>query len=214
MRRIASLILVFIFAICCLTGCYEDESDKLAQVQGTWLSEEMLDKESRIDILQNMLPHDEAVALCGDIPLSFIYAMEFKMDKTYQMYCDVGRTKAQIEEYCEEIMETLYRERLSLVSIYGNRVENMSDNEFYNAYASMYDLKSKEEWIDMVVETWFDYDAMGEPYEQGTFNMGIGKIYFYTDKGDVGGSSTYEIDSDGNLSLQFLDGIHTFSRPN
>ncbi len=68
--------------------------------------------------------------------------------------------------------------------------------------------------LDMVVETWFDYDAMGEPYEQGTFNMGIGKIYFYTDKGDVGGSSTYEIDSDGNLSLQFLDGIHTFSRPN
>ena len=112
-------------------------------------------------------------------------------------------------------MDTLYQERESLVSIFGDGVQEMNDSEFFEAYASLYDLQSKDELITFFVETLYDYDNMAEPAEEGTYWMANHRIYF---KNSVENSEThytsYEIDSDGQLILQYSDGPRTFFRPN
>lgn len=215
MKRIAVLLLVICLLSLCLASCYMDESSKYAQIQGTWLSEQHMDENTKLQILENIVCCEEGIAVCSDIPLSYYDAFDFKMDRTYQMYCDAIRTKAQIQEYCENVIDTLYRERSSLVSIFGDGVQEMNDSEFFEAYASLYNLQSKDELVTFFVEALYDYDKMAETVEEGTYWMANHRIYF---KDSAENSEThytsYEIDSDGQLILQYSDGPRTFFRPN
>lgn len=215
MKRIVLLLLAVCLLSLCLTGCYEDEESKYAQIQGTWLLEQHMDEDSKLQILNSIVCCEEGIAVCLDIPLSYFDALQFKMDKTYLKYCDAGRTKVKIQEYCTEVLDRLYRERESLVSIFGDRVQDMNDNEFFEAYASMYDLQSKDELITFFVEGLFNYDKMAEPTEEGTYWIANHNIYT---KSKTEGNEVfyfpYEIDSDGQLTLQYSDGTYVFFRPN
>ena len=207
MKMYVSLALVAVLLVSLLAGCGLAKDDVL----GTWTTVKADTRDEAMGLLENIEAYEEEIALADVDSLEYVKILKFRTDGTYSFGYDVDGTKACVREFYESYFDALYEGRVTLEAAYGESFAEMSQAEFRQFFAMIYGYTDYIEMVDDFAEIAYDYDALEEPFETGTFQVDFDEIWFLMD-GDLQEESAGAKLEDGRLTLTYIDGVETYTK--
>lgn len=207
MKKYVSLALVAVLLVSLLAGCGLAKDDVL----GTWTTVKADTRDEAMGLLENIEAYEEEIALADVDSLEYVKILKFRTDGTYSFGYDVDGTKACVREFYESYFDALYEGRVTLEEAYGESFAEMSQAEFRQFFAMLYGYTDYIEMLDDFAEIAYDYDALEEPFETGTFRVDFDEIWFLMD-GDLQEESAGAELEDGRLTLTYIDGVETYTK--
>lgn len=201
------LILVLTLAMALLCGCGGGVSAE--ELAGEWNMTIPCPQEDATYLLDSMDLYAEERAFVDLGSLNYVLAANFTADGSYSFVYDVEANKASVRAFYEGVMTALYDNRAELTSVYGDEVVDMTREEFDQFYADAYGMASIEVLMNNLVEYAYDYDALGEPLEEGTFTI-VGSNLMCTVDGETS-SIGFKLEGD-TLTLTYVDGEEVYTR--
>lgn len=173
--------------------------DKLA---GTYVTEEQFDAADVEELLADYDFYTEEIALVDLDGLYINKYVQFTEDKTYTFYYDVDTFKARVEDMFRDAFADMYAGRSQLSAVYETDMAAMSEAEFQSFYAGLYNQATFEDLISILTRDAYNYSALEEDTEIGTFTIDDGKILCTIQGTYTAESMGYEL-KDGTLTLHF-----------
>lgn len=209
MRRFIALAMM-LAVLCSFCGC-QTQSDKVAELTGTWETVGYFSAESVEELLVSLDLYEEEIALLDMGSMGIVDVIRFSEDKTYTITTDVDKTLALVEAYYRDAFATLYANRDKLAACYEDDLMPMSEEAFYQYYAAMYGVMNFDALIDTFVYSTTDAEVLTEDTENGTFRIFGPKIYFTMEGTDVEEYVDYTISGD-TLSISYEDGVVEYTK--
>lgn len=209
MKKIVVVLLALTLCVGMLAGCQSNEERK-AQLVGTWKME-IPDTENPQALLDLLALLAEEIELVDMAELTDTLCVEFNMDGTYRFYYDIQASKDSVRAFYEDIFMDLYEGRSSLNAAYEMEFDAMSQEEFMQFQASIYEVESMEQLLDDLTEGYFDYDALNANMESGTYTINGTKIFCDAEGTDSDGNVKYSIEGD-QLTLIYIDTTQVFTK--
>lgn len=187
-------------------------NDKIDQLAGVYTTLEdntdgVQDLLSLVDLAQ------EELALTGGVELKLVKLVEFTQNRDYRFSYDAEQSKQQVRAMYADALDAIYQGRATLTALYGDEIATATQEEFQQFYAELYSLTSYDELLDALADNAFDYDALSEDYETGTYTI-EGKKILCTITGESEAEYLeYKLDGD-TLTLTYSDMVETYTRAN
>lgn len=206
-KRVMVLCLCVVLMAGVLCGC-EGGKEKLL---GTWY---LLngDTQKQADYLLEIVDlFPEELELIEPESLQLVKIVEFREDNTYRFAVDSEASQKGVREFYADMFDQLYNGREALSAVYEEDLAAMSQEEFQAFYASVYGESDFDALLESMTQSAYDYEAMGEDFETGTYRV-IGSKILCT----ITGQSTeesLEYELEGNvLTLVYLDGQEIYEK--
>lgn len=187
-------------------------NDKIDQLAGVYTTLEdntdgVQDLLSLVDLAQ------EELALTSGVELKLVKLVEFTQNRDYRFSYDAEQSKQQVRAMYADALDAIYQGRTTLTALYGDEIATATQEEFQQFYAELYRLTSYDELLDALADNAFDYDALSEDYETGTYTI-EGKKILCTITGESEAEYLeYKLDGD-TLTLTYSDMVETYTRAN
>lgn len=203
------LILVLTLVMAMLCGCGGGISAE--DLAGEWTMTVTSLEEDVIYLMDSMDLYEEERAFVDMGSMNDVLTATFGADGSYSFVYDVEANKACVRAFYEGIITALYDNRAELVELYGEEVVDMTREAFDQFYAEAYGMTDMATLMDELVEYAYDYEALAEPIEVGTFTI-VGSNLMCTIEGESEvGSIGFKLDGD-TLTLTYSDGEEVYTR--
>lgn len=203
------IILALTLAIVLLTGCGGGVT--AADLAGDWHMTIPCPQEDATYLLDAMDLYAEERTFVDLGSLDYVLKATFAEDGSYSFVYDVEANKVCVREFYEGVMTALYDNRAELTGLYGEEVTAMTRDEFNQFYADIYSVASYEFLMTNLVDYAYDYEALGEPIEVGTFKIVGSNLMCEPTDGNEAGSIGFQLDGD-TLTLSYSDGDEVYTR--
>lgn len=204
-RSALALLLVVVLLCGCGAGV------KMEDLTGKWEMKSQSPEDEVIYMLDALDLYAEERALVDMGSLNNVLIAEFGTDGSYSFTYDVEANKECVREFYQGVMDALYEGRATLGSAYGIDMEPLTREEFNQFYVEVYGVASYEFLLDRFVENAYDYEALAEPVETGTFKI-VGDTLMCTITGeDSAAGMGCELSGD-TLKLIYTDGEEVYTR--
>lgn len=185
-------------------------NDKIDQLAGVYTT-----LEDNTDGVQDLLSlidlSQEELALTGGVELKIVKLVEFNQNRDYRFSYDAEQSKQQVRAMYADALDAIYQGRATLTALYGDEITTVTQEEFQQLYAELYSLNSYDELLDAFADNAFDYDALSEDDETGTYTI-EGKKILCTITGESKAEYLeYKLDGD-TLTLTYSDMVETYTR--
>ena len=210
MKKYVSLALVAVLLVSLLAGCSLFGLSK-EDVLGTWVTVKSDTQEEAMGLLENIDAYEEEIALADVNCLEYVKIVEFREGGTYYFRYDVEGTKACVREFYETYFDALYEGRATLEEVYGEDFVSMSQAEFRQYFAGIYGFVDYIEMLDNFAEIAYDYEALEEPMETGTYTV-EGDQILTTISGEHKEEAMGAELEDGVLTLTYVDGVEVYTK--
>lgn len=210
MKKITALILTIVVLAGLLCGC-ESTQEKMEALSGTWYRVTEDTEEQAQILLENIDLYEEELALVDLTTLTYVKIVEFNMDNTYRFAYDVEGTKDCVRTFYNDCFAQIYEGRAVLNEVYGEDFSMMSEEAFQQFYAELYEYADYEALIDAFVENAYDYEALAEDIESGTYNIKSNKINCTITGETEQEYLVYSIE-DNVLTLTYSDAVEAYFR--
>lgn len=212
LTRVVLLLLAAAMTMGLLSACQSTQA-KIEALSGTWTMVEADTEEQALALLENIDLYEEEIAHVDLTSLQYVQLVEFTTDKTYRFAYDVEGTKACVREFFTGAFDALYENRASLNETYALEFDAMTQEEFQQFYAELYDVADFATLMDEITEGAYDYEALGEDWETGTYDIVRDQI-LCTITGETEAESLgYSIDGDV-LVLVYSNATETYTKAN
>ncbi len=211
MKKVQKLLaLVLAMALLAgLSGC-ELGNGKMEALVGRWEFTMTDSQEQAVQLLELSDFYPEEISICKGVALKSVKVVEFSADGTYAFSFDVEKTKACVRAFYAECFQLLYAQRDSLSASYETDFSAMSQEEFFQMYAQMYEQQSMDALLDLLAENAYAYEELVR-YETGTFRVLGKQIRCNAEGGDEAETMGYALDGD-QLTLEYIDGEEVYQR--
>lgn len=208
--KILSLVMAALMIAALFCGC-ESEEKKIEALAGTWYMTTSDPESEAMTLLENFDFYAEEIACVDLTTLESVKIVKFTTEKTYLFAYDAAGTEACTRAFFEGAFDAMYENRASLSSLYDVDFESASKEEFLQFYADLYGAADYSELVDALVDNSYDFDALSEPWEEGTYSI-EGGIIAMTILGESAAETLkYSIEGD-TLTLTYADGVEVYSR--
>ena len=194
---------------------------KIDELSGTWQTT----RSSEIqwfDVLEQFDFYEEEIQIIKDSKPSYIsvlggkfgYSVKyseliiFTQDRTYTFKLSETGTKELVQSELTDIFQTLYDNKEKLSTLYDIDFTDLTQDEFNNFYALIYDYASFDEMIENFASNLTKALANGYEFEEGTYKIKGDKIMCIESGKGREEAIGYTIDGDV-LNLQFKAEIGT-----
>ena len=210
MKKFLSVALVATLLVSLLAGCGLFGLSK-EDVLGSWATVKPDTQEEAMGLLESIEAYEEEIALADLDCLEYVKVVEFHEDGTYCFRYDVEGTKACVREYYDTYFNPLYEGRVPLEAVYGDALEAMSQAEFRQYFAALYGYTDYIEMLDNFAEVAYDYEALEEPVETGTYDVDGDQIVTMV-TGEYVEETMGAAVEDGILTLTYIDGEEVYTK--
>ena len=211
MKKALILVLTAAMLIGCLCGCSLLGGVKLDELVGTWTITMEDTEEEAMALLENIEAYDEEIALADLDSLEYVQVVKFYDDKSYSFGYDVDGTMACVRDYYDRFFDNLYNGRANLSGLYEVDIANLTRADFQQFYAELYGCADYEDMLDWFAQIAYDYEALEELWETGTFTISGDHIMC-----TITGTTKEEalgVEVDGNtLTLTYIDGVEVYTK--
>lgn len=189
----------------------KSETEKIEALAGTWYMT-FSESESSAQALLELIHLDTEEIACVDLTtLETVKIVNFTTDKTYRYGYDPDGTKACARAFFEGAFYAMYENRAFLGQLYNTDFEPASKDEFLQFYAELYGAADFSELLDKILDNCYDYDAMAQPLEEGTFSI-EGDVISMTILGQSEAETLEYSLGSGVLMLTYADSVEVYSR--
>ena len=211
MKKVLCAVFAAVMAFCLLCGCSVIEESYLKDVVGGWTIKEPQDKTAITNLLMDNEFYPQELALV-DTSLYLTKTITFTQDKTYIYARPVSSNKVQIKAFYDGVFHDLYEGREALKECYDIDISTLSEEDFLQFYAELYEAENYEALLTKLTDTAYDYDSFGT-FETGTFEISSKILSLDTEGTDRDGTVSYKVNGDW-LTLSFSDGTEHYTRIN
>ena len=202
---LAAVLLVSLLAGCSLFGLSKDD------VLGTWVTVKPDTQEEAMGLLENIDAYEEEIALADVNCLEYVKLVEFRENGTYYFRYDVEGTKACVRDFYDTYFNALFEGRATLEEAYGEDFVSMTQAEFRQYFATIYGYTDYIEMLDDFAQIAYDYEALEEPMETGTYSV-EGDQILTTVSGEYKEEAMGAKLEDGVLTLTYVDGVEVYTK--
>lgn len=218
MKRFFTRLLATILATLLVTFAMEGfdkitAPGKINKLSGTYVTSEALTTDTVNDILTRNDFYPEEIELIDLNSLSIPKYVEFRSDKTYTFYYDADGYRSSVKEFYRTAYARLYENRAQLSQVYGEDFTSMSEYEFQAYYAALYSCSYFEELLDTLTSNSWDYIALAQDREVGTFTIEDGQIAVTINGQFTAETIGYSL-SGSSLTLTYTNGVENYTRCN
>ena len=210
MKQYLSVALAVILLVSLLAGCSVFGLSR-EDVLGTWKTVKADTREEAMALLENIDAYDEEIALADVDSLEYVKIVEFHDDGTYCFRYDVEGTMACVRAYYDAYFNALYEGRSTLEEAYGEDFVSMTQAEFRQYYAGVYGYTDYIEMLDDFAQIAYDYAALEEPYETGSYSV-EGDQILTTISGEYTEEAMGAALDEGVLTLTYIDGTEVYTK--
>ena len=208
-RIFLTLALVLVLAVS-LCAC-DNSAEKMEALAGTYTMTAVESEAQFMEYMESMDAYDEEIALADKSSLKYVQLVTFDAKGNYSFADDVDATKKCLREFYEGYFAALYAGRTTLNAVYETTFDNMTEAEFQQFYAEVYNCANFAALMDQLTEGAYDWDAKRTPWETGKYKIRGSKIY-YTITGETKSEYTdYVLDAD-TLKLTYSDSVEVYTR--
>jgi len=174
-RMILTLLLVLTLgASLCACG---NNAEKMEALAGTWTMTAVESDAQFMEYMESIEAYDEEIALADKSSLKYVKLVTFDAKGNYSFADDAAATKKCLREFYEGYFASLYAGRTTLNAVYETTFDNMTEAEFQQFYAEVYDCANYEALLDLLTEGAYDWEAKEAPWETGTYTIRSNRIY-------------------------------------
>ena len=202
---LVAALLVSLLAGCSLFGLSKDD------VLGTWVTVKPDTQEEAMGLLENIDAYEEEIALADVNCLEYVKIVEFREGGTYYFRYDVEGTKACVRDFYDTYFNALFEGRATLEEAYGEDFVSMTQAEFRQYFATIYGYTDYIEMLDDFAQIAYDYEALEEPMETGTYSV-EGDQILTTVSGEYKEEAMGAKLEDGVLTLTYVDGVEVYTK--
>lgn len=203
------IILALTLALVLLTGCGGGVTAE--DLAGEWTMTVTSTEDDVIYLMDSMDLYEEERAFVDMSSMNDVLIATFGADGSYSFVYEVEANKACVRAFYEGVITALFDNRAELTALYGEEVADMTREEFDQFYAEVYGMTDMATLVDELVEYAYDYEALAEPIEVGTFKI-VGSNLMCTIEGETEvGSIGFKLDGD-TLTLTYSDGEEVYTR--
>ena len=210
MKKYLSFVLAAVMLMGLLTGCSMFGLSK-EDVLGSWETVRPDTQEEATALLENIDAYDEEIALADLDCLEYVKNVEFHDDDTYCFRYDVDGTMACVRAFYDTYFNALYEGRATLEEVYGEEFVAMTQAEFRQYFADIYGYTDYIEMLDDFALIAYDYEALEEPYETGTYRVDGDQI-LTTISGEYTEEAMGAKLEEGVLTLTYIDGTEVYTK--
>lgn len=210
LNKLIALALAVLMLSAVLCGC-ESNQEKIEALSGTWSLTADDSEEQALALLENIDLYEEEIALVDLTTLDYVKIVTFDTNLNYSFGFDVEATKACVHSYYAEVFDTLYEKRTSLNDVYGLEFDAVSYDEFLLFYAELYGFTSFDSLLTYITDIAYDYDALQEPMETGTYTISGSKIMCTITGESQAESLGYSINGT-TLTLTYIDAVEVYTK--
>ena len=210
MKKYLSFVLAAVMLMGLLTGCSMFGLSK-EDVLGSWVTVRPDTQEEATALLENIDAYDEEIALADLDCLEYVKNVEFHDDGTYCFRYDVDGTMACVRAFYDTYFNALYEGRATLEEVYGEEFVAMTQAEFRQYFADIYGYTDYIEMLDDFALIAYDYEALEEPYETGTYRVKDDNI-LTTITGEYEEEAMGAKLEEGVLTLTYIDGVEVYTK--
>lgn len=215
MKKIKNILLFVLIAVMVaglLGGC-EDSAAKMEALSGTWTMTAQDSEEQAQILLEGIDLYEEEIAVADLTSLKYVQIVEFDTEGNYRFAYDVEGIRTCVREFYVGVFDALYENRTSLNETYGVEFDQVTEEEFRQFYAELYGLSDYETMIDQFTDYAYDYEALAESLETGTYTI-KGNSILCTITGETEAESMgYKI-SGTSLTLTYIDAEEVYTKVN
>lgn len=209
-RNWAAMMMVLLLSVCLLCGCSGSKTEKIQALEGTWVASDPLSADTVREMLLAMVFYEEEIQLVDLNSLYDSYYVEFTSGRTYALGHDAQGFKSNVYAFFSQAFRNLYENRTALNETYGMSFDGMSEAEFQQFYADLYEKGSFSQMLTEFTEGAFQYDQLGV-YDSGMFDISGNIIDFKTSSAGEVGQCTYELRGN-TLTIYFKDSTSVFTK--
>jgi len=204
MKKIITCV-VAILLVASLAACNVDYSEALV---GTWVCRVADTDENKAVLMENMELYEEEINLVKTT-LYTAKTLTFNADMTYAFSEDVQGVKEYLRDFYEGMFRELYEGRLSLSKCYEVDISLLSEEDFYQFYAELYQAEDYDALITKLVDNSYNYENFKNT-EEGTYKVNAKMISFDAEGTENDGNVTYSV-KDGTLTIEYSDATEVYS---
>ena len=208
-RIILTLLLVLSVAAS-LCAC-DNSAEKMAALSGTWTMTAYDSEEQVLELMESIEAYDEEIALVDKSSLQYEKQVTFDAKGNYSFADDPVAARQYAREFYEGYFAALYAGRTTLNTVYQTTFDNMTEAEFQQFYADVYDCANYAALLDLLVENAHDYTALEQPWETGKYEIRGNRIYFTITGETDAAYISYTLEGD-TLTLTYSDGVEIYTR--
>lgn len=183
----------------------------IKKLAGTYETKDMIPADTAESILLKNDFYPEEVVFAELTELYVPKFVEFHSDKTYTYYYDADGYRDNIETFFRQFFDNMYVNRTALTGLYDADFTHMSQAEFEAYYATLYGENSFDDLIRTLSYGCWDYEALANDVETGTFTVNDNKI-IYTQAGTTLKEHVTYKKSGDTLTLTYSDGEEIYSK--
>lgn len=207
--RILLTIALVLSLLGCLCAC--DSTEKMEALSGTWTMTAVDSEAQFMEFMESIEAYDEEIALADKSSLKYVQLVTFDAKGNYSFADDVAATKKCLREFYEGYFAALYAGRTTLNAVYKTTFDNMTEAEFQQYYAELYNCANYTALLNQLTEGAYDWDAKEAPWETGKYKIRGNRIYF-TMSGDTDAEYiSYTLKGD-TLTLSYSNGEEVYTR--
>lgn len=207
-RILLTLALVLLLAV---SLCACDSAEKMEALSGTWTMTAVDSEAQFMEFMESIDAYDEEISLADKSSLKYVQLVTFDAKGNYSFADDVAGNKKCIRDFYEGYFAALYAGRTTLNAVYKTTFDNMTEAEFQQYYADVYNCASYTALLDLLVENAYDWEAKETPWETGKYKIRGNRIYF-TISGDSDAEYISYTLKDDTLTLSYSNGEEVYTR--
>ena len=178
---------------------------------GTWTMTAVDSEAQFMEFMESIEAYDEEVALADKSSLKYVKLVTFDAKGNYSFADDVAGNKKCIRDFYDGYFADLYAGRTTLNSVYETTFDNMSETEFQQYYAELYNCTNYTDLLDTLVENAYDWDAKEAPWETGKYKLRGNRIYCTISGKSDSEYISYTLKGD-SLTLSYTNGEEIYTR--
>lgn len=202
MKKIVIIVCVLLLVLCC--GCDRVDPELIAELSGSWYTTQPDTQENAKKLLEAMEAYEEELALADLESLSYSMVVEFDQERNYSFRYDAEGTTECVEEFLRGYFSALYEGRTTLKDAYGIDFTDLSEEEFFEFYAQMYDHENIDSLVEDFAEGVFDESVMGKDWRSGTYTIAEGRLLLTAQGEEEPEQVPYTLEGN-TLTLSFAD---------
>ena len=211
MKKYLMVALVAVLMVSLLAGCSLPGDIEKEDIVGSWVTVKADTQEEAMGLLERIEAYEEEIALADLTILEFVKSLEFHADGTYCFRYDLDGTKACVRDFYDTYFNALFEGRATLEEAYGEDFVSMTQAEFRQYFATIYGYTDYIEMLDDFSQNAYDYDALEEPYETGTYSVDGDQI-LTTISGEYTEEAMGAALEEGVLTLTYIDGVEVYTK--
>lgn len=195
-----------------LCAC-DSGAEKMEALAGTYTMTAVETEDLVMELMESIEAYDEEIALVDKSSLKYVQLVTFDAKGNYSFADDPAATRQLVREFYEGYFAALYAGRTTLNAVYETTFDNMTEAEFQQYYAEVYDCTNYEALLDLLTENAHDYEALEEPWETGTYTIRGNRIYCTITGESQAEYITYSLDGN-TLKLTYSDSEEVYTKVN